>query len=81
MILPSKGVHPRQALLTIGGEILDVLDEPMTVSKVWAVIRGRRASKGDVAIGFDWFVLALDLLCVLDVVVLGEDGFLSRKVR
>lgn len=78
MIVPTKGVHPRQALLTVGGEIVDALEEPMTVSRLWTEIRERRTVNEDSAIGFDWFVLALDLVKILGAVELGSDGFLAR---
>jgi len=80
VIVPTKGVDPKQALLTVGGEIVDVLEEPMTVSRLWTEVRDRRSTGGDAAIGFDWFILALDLVRTLGIVDLGSDGFLVRSV-
>ena len=63
MILPTKGIGPDKALLSIGAFILRDLDEPKTVSRLWADLR--RVEEGPPALTFDWFVLALDLLYLL----------------
>lgn len=60
MILPTKGIGPDKALLSIGAFILRDLDEPKTVSRLWADLR--RVEEGPPDLTFDWFVLALDLL-------------------
>jgi len=66
MILPTKGVHPRQALITLGADILRSLTEAKTVSRLWDDFRKERAAGGNVT--FDWFVLSLDLLFVLGTI-------------
>lgn len=63
MILPTKGIGPDKALLSIGAFILRDLDEPSTVSRLWADMR--RVEEGPPDISFDWFVLALDLLYLM----------------
>lgn len=40
MILPTKGISPSKALLSIGAGILRELDEPKTVSRLWCDFRG-----------------------------------------
>ena len=42
MILPSKHLSGRRALLTVGGEILELLDRPRTVSSLWEELRGAK---------------------------------------
>lgn len=81
MITPTKGVHPNKALLTISGQLIDILDEPMTVSKLWTSVQDRKLMDGESTIGFDWFVLSLDLIKILGLVDLGTDGYLTRRVR
>lgn len=66
MILPTKSVAPDRALLSVGAEILRDLDEPKTVSRLWAELRKQDAEA--LELSFDWFVLALDLLYLLGVV-------------
>lgn len=78
MIVPTKGVPPQRALLTVGGEIVEALDEPKTVSRLWNDIRDRHSDPDTDSISFDWFVLALDLTHCLGAVQLGDDGFLER---
>lgn len=63
MILPTKGIGPDKALLSIGAFILRDLDEPKTVSRLWADLR--RVEEGPPDLTFDWFVLALDLLYLM----------------
>ncbi|GHO94589.1 hypothetical protein KSF_046370 [Reticulibacter mediterranei] len=35
MILPTKRLGPERAMLTVGAEILSLLTEPKTVSRLW----------------------------------------------
>ena len=47
MIVPTEGIPPYRALLTIGGEIVDALNEPRTVSELWIEIHdGKSGSEG-----------------------------------
>lgn len=66
MILPTKGVPPRQALITLGADVLRLLPEAKTVSRLWDDFRKGRAT--DAHVTFDWFVLSLDLLFVLGTI-------------
>jgi hypothetical protein len=71
MILPTKHIRPDRALLTIGGELLGCLREPMTVSRLWDSLRAHRGERSQPApINYDWFVLALDLLFMMGAVKL-----------
>jgi hypothetical protein len=75
MILPTKGVPPQQALLSLGAEVLRLLDESKTVSRLWDDFRRH----GHVPVAtFDWFVLGLDLLFALDAIEF-ERGRLRRS--
>lgn len=65
MILPTKGIPPRRALVTLGADILRLLTEAKTISRLWDDFRKAR-SAADVT--FDWFVLSLDLLFLMGVV-------------
>jgi hypothetical protein len=79
MILPTKHIRSDRALLTIGGDLLDCLREPMTVSRLWDDIRsGRRDRAGLAPINYDWFVLALDLLFMIGSVHFDQHGLLRR---
>lgn len=73
MILPTKRVGEDRALLTLGARILQWLDEPKTVSRLWDEIQRERTSQERSGlVTFDWFVLALDMLFALGVVSLRQ---------
>ncbi len=78
MILPTKGLAVDRALLSLGAEVLRLLDRPKTISRLWEQVSRRDCSLLE-AVPYDWFVLALDLLYTMRVVEL-EDGRL-RRVR
>ncbi len=79
MITPTKGIAPQQSLLVVGAQILQILDQPMTVSQTWARLGTWRAANGCLApIPFWWFVLSLDVLYALGVVEL-ERELLTRR--
>jgi hypothetical protein len=82
MILPTKGIRADRALLSVGADILRLLEEPKTVSRVWEEIRAwRDKSPTSSTLAFDWFVLALDLLYVLGAVELEQGRLVRRSVR
>lgn len=68
MILPTKGIAPRQALISIGGEVIRLLTEDKTISRLWDDFKKDHAQGAEAT--FDWFVLSLDLLFLLGVVEL-----------
>lgn len=76
MILPTKRLRVERSLLGVGGELLRLLEERKTVSRLWDEFRRIRGS-ADTSLTFDWFILALDLLFMLDAVKL-ERGLLRR---
>jgi len=79
MILPTKRITQERSLLGIGAELLVLLDEPKTVSRLWDEFKGRRSKHVVSAstITYDWFILALDLLYMLKAVRRGK-GVLWR---
>ena len=79
MILPSKHLSQNRALLTIGAMILRHLSSPITVSDLWE--RMSYFSKDQAMrspLRYHTFVLALDLLFLMDAIVLDE-GLLVRN--
>ena len=80
MILPTKHLSEDRALLSLGGEVLRILDEPKTVSRVWDEFRKRSRHREDSLVTYDWFVLALDLLYTLNAIDL-ERGRLKKVER
>lgn len=76
MILPTKGLAPDRALLSVGADILQRLDKPKTVSRLWDQVRHRQSTLLE-SIPYDWFLLGLDLLYLCGAVDF-EDGFIRR---
>ena len=67
MILPTKHIKPDRSLLGIGAEILTLLSDPKTVSGLWNDFKKLRAdTEGVGSIGFEWFILAIDFLFIVD---------------
>ncbi len=78
MILPTKHVRGDRALIGVGGEILRLLRQPMTASRLWDEVRETRAAFAPASpISYEWFVLALDLLYIFGAVEL-DQGVLKR---
>ena len=78
MILPTKHIRGDRALIGVGGELLRLLQQPMTVSRLWDEVRAARATYAPSSpVSYDWFVLALDLLFMMGAVNL-ERGVLHR---
>ncbi len=75
MILPTKHIPPHLSLIGIGANLLGLLERPQTISTLWD-----RAKSINDAPNFENFVLALDLLYILQVVEL-EGGLLRRATK
>ncbi len=78
MILPTKHIRAERAIIGIGGELLGILREPMTVSSLWDALRARRTiAAPEAPISYDWFVLTLDFLFMIGAVEMRR-GLVSR---
>lgn len=81
MITPTKGITPDRALLSVGAQIVQQLEQPATVSQAWRKLCDWRVEEGHRApVSFGWFVLALDVLNALGVVELQDDVLTVRRV-
>lgn len=70
MILPGKHIKQDRALISIGGDILSVLNERMSVSQIWIEVKRLRESREENSpLSFDWFVLALTFLFAVSAVI------------
>ena len=79
MILPTKRIAEERSLLGIGGQILRLLDEPKTVSRLWDEFKaGTQKDSAASQVTYDWFVLSLDLLFILGAICL-ERGLVKRN--
>ena len=77
MILPGKHLKVDRSLLGVGGEILNVLEQGLTVSELWERTRGARPESAS-PLMYDWFLLSLSFLFALDAVKY-EQGVISPR--
>lgn len=77
MILPTKGILPRQALLSVGADILRLLTDSKTVSRLWSEYR----KQSEQSVTFDWFVLGLDLLFLFGAIEFERGRIRRTAVR
>lgn len=78
MILPTRNIAPDRALLTVSGEVFQLLAQPETVSSLWDQVRGANVNR---PIAYSWFLLAVDLLFTIGLVVFDEQGLLVRSLN
>lgn len=75
MILPSKHISEGQALVGVGAALLIELQRPHTVTSLWEAVRALPS------IGtFERYVLALDLLYLMDAIEL-DGGMIQRRAQ
>ena len=74
MILPTRITPVEGCLLAGGAELLHELERPRSVSSLWHAVRERPNLNS-----FSRFVLAIDLLFILDAVHLDEHTGLLRR--
>lgn len=85
MILPTKHITQSRSLLGIGGYILQLLDEPKTVSRLWEDFKEKinneiiknNSKPSYFSISYDWFILALDFLYSIKSISL-ENGKIRK---
>lgn len=78
MILPTRNIAPNRALLSVSGEVFQLLTHPETVSGLWDRIRG---AKVDRPLAYSWFLLSVDLLFVIGLVTYDDRGLLVRTTN
>jgi len=76
MILPTKHLSQERALLTVGGRLLKLLSQPMTVSSLWDQFL-KKQGENEVKLRYDQFVLTLDLLYLLGTIDL-KNGLINK---
>lgn len=79
MILPTKGITPDRSILAVGGDLLDLLNSPLSVSNLWSRYLNFRKQMGlERPVNFDWFVLTLDFLFSIGAINLDDRGRLVK---
>ncbi len=78
MLLPTKGVSSERALITLGSEILVLLERPTSVSGLWERFTALHNVRAGERVTFDWFSLSLTALFAMNVIDWTADGHLER---
>ncbi|MDR1011648.1 MAG: hypothetical protein LBM04_11110 [Opitutaceae bacterium] len=74
MILPTKRMAVETSLLGVGADVLGLLGRPKTISRLWDDVKSLRETRSPASTpGYDWFVLALDMLYALGAIEF-DDG-------
>ena len=80
MILPTKHLRPERAMLTVGAEVLKLLTEPKTVSRLWDELKHVMDERSSTRkVNYDWFVLTLDFLYMLGAVEMDQGRIRRTK--
>lgn len=77
MILPTKNISPDRALLTLAGKIFQGLTSPRTISGIWDEFRIQQEAR---PVSYAFFILAVDLLFLMKLISLGDDGLIHRRL-
>lgn len=79
MIQPTKGITVDRALLTVGAQVMQQIEEPTTVSAIWHSLKEWRRENGYRGnLSYSWFILALDTLHALGILTY-ENGLLVKR--
>lgn len=66
MILPTKHLPPRRALISVASEVYPLIKRKSTVSSIWYDLQKQhRISLRVGEVSYDWFILALDFLYIM----------------
>ena len=69
MILPTKHLSVERSLLTIAIDVLSMTGESKTMSRLWEEFSTSRSREsGRAPVSYEWFILSLDLLFLLDAI-------------
>lgn len=79
MILPTKHLPTERSLIAIGADIVELLDEPKTLSRLWLEFQ-QLNERRELRLSFDWFTLALTLLYTIDAVEQRDHRLQRREV-
>lgn len=79
MILPTKHLPESRSLIGVGATVLLLLErQGATVSGLWDEFKDARGEKA--LVSYDWFVMGLDLLFMLDAIEI-QKGVIVRKSK
>ena len=81
MILPTKHIRISESLIGLGGYLIKLLNEPMSVDELWLKYDKVNNKKFPAYHDFDNIVLSLNLLFLLGIIDLNEKGELYNATN
>lgn len=81
MVLPSKHIKFSESLLGLAGYILELIDSPLSIDELWHKYSNRNKSKLPAYHDFDNLILALDLLFILGLINITQEGKLVHEIN
>ena len=79
MILPTKHLPTERSLIAIGADIVGLLNEPKSVSKLWLDFQELNEQR-NLRLTFDWFTLAISMLYAIDAIEQSDHRLRRREV-
>lgn len=80
MILPTKHIRISESLIGLGGYLLKLLNEPMTIDNLWFKFSKYNNQKYPAYHNFDNVVLSLNLLFIMGIIEINENGELCNAI-
>jgi len=80
MILPTKHIRISESLIGLGGYLLKLLKEPMTIDDLWIKYSKYNNKKYPAYHNFDNLVLSLNLLYILGIIEINNNGELYYAI-
>ena len=81
MILPTKHIRISESLIGLGGYLLKLLKEPMTIDRLWIEFAKTNNQKYPAYHSFDNVVLSLNLLFLMEIIDINEKGELYNATN
>ena len=80
MILPTKHIRISESLIGLGGYLLKLLNEPMTIDELWIKFSKYNNKKYPAYHNFDNLVLSLNLLFIIGIIEINDNGELYYAI-
>jgi len=81
MILPTKHIRISESLIGLGGYIIKLLNEPMTIDRLWFKYSKYNNDKFPAYHSFDNIILTLNLLFIMGIIDINENGELCHAIN
>jgi hypothetical protein len=80
MILPTKHIRISESLIGLGGFLVKLLNEPMSIDQLW-IKYSKHNDKGFPAYhNFDNLVLSVNLLYIMGIIDINDKGELYHAI-